>query len=148
MVRRDAFLDRLPLCTYHPRVASLLCVTAHGRGAVRDVGDRIRLARSLQDRTAGLLGTKSLKPGEGLWIEGAPSIHMFFMKYPIDAVFVDGEGRVTKIVPNLKPWRVVWWARGAKDCLELPAGAAAEAGIQVGDVLRRVPVDAADGGGR
>ena len=66
---------------------------------------------------------------------------MFFMKYPIDAVFVDGEGRVTKIVPNLKPWRVVWWARGAKDCLELPAGTAAETGIQVGDVLRRVPVE-------
>ena len=113
-----------------------------------EVGSGIGIARSLRDRTVGLLKTPALEQGEGLWIEGAPSIHMFFMKYPIDAVFVDGQGRVTKIVPNLKPWRVVWWARGAKDCLELPAGAAAEAGIQVGDVLRRVPVDAADGGGR
>lgn len=101
------------------------------------VGDRIRLARTLSQRTVGLLRTPELGPGEGLWIEAAPSIHMFFMKYPIDAVFVDGNGRVTKIAPNLKPWRVVWWARGAKDCLELPAGAAATAGIQVGDELRR-----------
>ena len=109
------------------------------RGTV--VGDRIRLARSFGERTVGLLRTPSLEPGEGLWIEGAPSIHMFFMRYPIDAVFVDGHSGVTKVVPNLKPWRVVWWARGAKDCLELPVGAAAAAGIEVGDELRRVETE-------
>ena len=100
------------------------------------VGDRIRVATSMRDRTIGLLRTHELRPGEGLWIEGAPSIHMFFMPYAIDAVFVDKHGRVTKVVPELKPWRVVWWARGARDCLELPVGAAAAAGIQVGDELR------------
>jgi uncharacterized membrane protein (UPF0127 family) len=105
------------------------------RGTV--VGDRIRLATSLKDRTVGLLGSAGLEPGEGLWIAQSPSIHMFFMRYPIDAVFVAPDGRVTKVVPNLKPWRVVWWARGARDCLELPAGAAASAQIQVGDHLRR-----------
>jgi uncharacterized membrane protein (UPF0127 family) len=102
------------------------------------IGDRIKVARALGERTVGLLRTPSLGAGEGLWIEGAPSIHMFFMRYPIDAVFVDGGGRVTKVVPNLKPWRVVWWSRGAKDCLELPAGGAAAADIRVGDELRRV----------
>ena len=95
------------------------------------------MARSLRDRTVGLLSTPELRPGEGLWIERSPSIHMFFMRYPIDAVFVDSEGIVVKVVPNLKPWRVVWWARGAKDCLELPAGAAAAAEIHVGDRLTR-----------
>ena len=99
------------------------------------VGDRIRVAHSMGDRMVGLLSTPSLAPGEGLWIERTSSIHMFFMRYPIDAVFVAADGRVTKVVPNLKPWRVVWWARGARDCLELPAGAAAAAGIQVGDRL-------------
>jgi len=108
------------------------------------VGDRIRLARSLKDRTVGLLRTPELLAGEGLWIERSPSIHMFFMKYPIDAVFVAADGRVTKVVPNLKPWRVVWWAPGARDCLELPAGAAAASGIQVGDQLRLIePEEAA-----
>ena len=106
------------------------------------VGDRIRVARSLKDRTVGLLRTPELKPGEGLWIERSPSIHMFFMRYAIDAVFVAADGRVTKVVPNLKPWRVVWWAPGARDCLELPAGAAAASGIQVGDRLQLTEAEA------
>lgn len=105
------------------------------------VGTAIRVARSLTDRTIGLLRTPELRSGEGLWIHDAPSIHMFFMRYPIDAVFVDRGGRVTKVVPHLRPWRVVWWARGAKDCLELPAGAAAESRIEVGDELRLVEGD-------
>ncbi len=83
----------------------------------------------------GLLRTPEVKPGEGLWIERSPSIHMFFMRYAIDAVFVSKAGRVTKIVADLKPWRVVWWARGARDCLELRAGAAAESGTRTGDQL-------------
>ena len=103
------------------------------------VGDRIRMARTLTDRTVGLLGTRSLAPGEGLWIERSPSIHMFFMRFPIDAVFVAKDGRVTKIVENLRPWRVVWWARGARDCLELPVGAVAASGTRVGDRLELVP---------
>lgn len=106
------------------------------------VGDRIRVAATLRQRTVGLLRTTELRQGEGLWIEGAPSIHMFFMRYAIDAVFLDRHGRVTKVVPNLRPWHVVWWAKGARDCLELPAGAAAAIRIEVGDELRRVEVGA------
>ena len=106
------------------------------------VGDRVRMARTLTDRTVGLLGTRSLAPGEGLWIERSPSIHMFFMRFAIDAVFVAADGRVTKIVENLRPWRVVWWARGARDCLELPVGAVAASGTRVGDRLELVPTPA------
>ena len=106
------------------------------------VGDRIRVASSMRDRTVGLLGTAQLGAGEGLWIERSPSIHMFFMRFAIDAVFVSRAGLVMKLAANLKPWRVVWWARGAQDCLELPAGAAAESGTQVGDELRLVEVGA------
>ena len=104
------------------------------------LGDRVRVASSAMDRTVGLLRTPEVKPGEGLWIERSPSIHMFFMRYPIDAVFVGKDGRVTKVIPDLKPWRVVWWARGARDCLELRAGAAAESGTQAGDELRLVDI--------
>jgi uncharacterized membrane protein (UPF0127 family) len=104
------------------------------------VGERVRVANSSRDRTVGLLRTPEVRPGEGLWIERSPSIHMFFMPYAIDAVFVSKAGRVTKVVQDLKPWRVVWWARGARDCLELRAGAAAESGTQVGDELRLVDI--------
>ena len=106
------------------------------RGTV--VAEHVRVARSSVDRGRGLLGTSSLPEGEGLWIERSPSIHMFFMRYPIDAVFVGKTGRVTKVVSNLRPWRAVWWARGARDCLELPAGAAARSGTVAGDELRLV----------
>ena len=108
------------------------------RGTI--LGDRVRVASSAIDRTVGLLRTPELKPGEGLWIERSPSIHMFFMRYAIDAVFVRKDGRVTKVVPNLKPWRVVWWARAARDCLELRAGSAAESNTQAGDELRLVEI--------
>src|SRR3990170_1755260 len=105
------------------------------------VGDRVRVASSTKDRTVGLLRTPEVRPGEGLWIERSPSIHMFFMRYAIDAVFVSKNGRVTKVAANLKPWRVVWWARGARDCLEVPVGAAAASGTQVGDKVAIEDVD-------
>jgi uncharacterized protein len=97
------------------------------------LGDQIRLARTAAERSVGLLRTPSLERGAGLWIERAPSIHMFFMRYAIDAVFVSNTGRVTKVVESLKPWRVVWWASGARDCLELPVGTVAETGTRIGD---------------
>ena len=99
------------------------------------VADRCRIATSLRDRTVGLLGTPSLPAGEGLFIERTQSIHMFFMRYPIDVVFVDRDARVTQTVAGLRPWRVVWWARGARDCLELPVGALAASGTAAGDQL-------------
>jgi uncharacterized membrane protein (UPF0127 family) len=100
------------------------------------VADRCRVAASLRDRTVGLLATPNLAEGEGLLIERTQSIHMFFMRYPIDVVFVDREARVTRVVPALRPWRVVWWARGARDCLELPVGALASSGTTAGDQLK------------
>jgi len=99
------------------------------------IADRARVASSLRDRTVGLLGTSGLGPGDGLFIERSPSIHMFFMRFAIDAVFLSKTGRVTKIAANLKPWRVVWWAPGARDCLELPVGAVASSRTEVGDEL-------------
>ena len=102
--------------------------------------ERCRVARSLRDRTVGLLGTRELAAGHGLWIERSPSIHMFFMRYPIDAVFVDRGGRVVRITERLRPWGLVAWVRGARDCLELPAGAAQAGGIQVGDELALEPI--------
>ena len=107
------------------------------RGTV--VAERVRVARSSRDRTVGLLGRDGLPDDEGLWIERSPSIHMFFMRFPIDAVFVSGDLRVTKVVPDLRPWRVVWWARGARDCLELSVGAVERSGTRPGDELRLVP---------
>jgi uncharacterized membrane protein (UPF0127 family) len=103
------------------------------------IAERCRVARSLPDRAVGLLATANLATGEGLLIERTQSIHMFFMRYPIDVAFIDGEGVVRKALAGLRPWRVVWWARGARDCIELPAGALAASRTEEGD---RVEVSA------
>jgi len=133
----------VPACDDAPMSAIVRFVRIENVTRRTTVAERVRVASSSMDRTVGLLRTPEVKPGEGLWIERSPSIHMFFMPYAIDAVFVSKQGRVTKVVANLKPWRIVWWARGARDCLELRAGAAAESATHAGDELRMVELEQA-----
>lgn len=61
---------------------------------------------------------------------------MLFMRFAIDAVFVDRGSRVVRVVSRLRPWTPVAAARGADSVIELPAGAAERSGTQAGDVLR------------
>ena len=103
------------------------------------LAEHCRVAASLRDRTVGLLATPTLPTGEGLLIERTQSIHMFFMRYPIDVVFVDRQAKVIRTVTGLRPWRVIWWARGARDCLELPVGAVEASGTVRGDQLAVSP---------
>lgn len=103
------------------------------RGTI--VAERCRVARSLLERMVGLLGTPEPPRGHGLLIERAQSIHMLFMRYAIDVAFLDRGGRVTRCVPGLHPWRVVWWARGARDCIELGIGTLESSATTVGDQL-------------
>ena len=107
------------------------------RGTV--VADRARVAHTMGDRIVGLLNRSGIERGEGLLIERTQSIHMFFMRFAIDVIFIDRSGRVTKAVTGLRPWRVIWWARGARDCIELPVGAIATSGTQTGDQLSVTP---------
>jgi uncharacterized membrane protein (UPF0127 family) len=111
-------------------------VRVHNLTHGTSLAEHCRVASSLRDRAVGLLATPSLTAGEGLLIERTQSIHMFFMRYPIDVVFADRDAKVTRTVANLRPWRVVWWARGARDCVELPVGALQASGTTLGDQLR------------
>ena len=114
-------------------MARYVRITNVARGTL--VAERCRVARSLSERTVGLLGTPQPSIGDGLLIERTQSIHMFFMRYPIDVVFVDRDARVTRCVVGLRPWRVVWWARGGRDCIELGVGTIETSDTQVGDQL-------------
>jgi hypothetical protein len=84
---------------------------------------RCELADRPLKRMWGLLGRSSLAPDEGMLIRPAGSIHMFFMRFPIDAVFCDRDLRVVRVVSDLKPWRMAG-KRGAKAVVELAAGSA------------------------
>jgi uncharacterized protein len=82
----------------------------------------------------GLLGRRELPPGEGLLLRPAGSIHMFFMRFPIDAVWVDEDLKVIGVSPEIAPWKVASW-KGAKGVVELSAGEADRRGVQAGDQL-------------
>ncbi|HUZ15042.1 MAG TPA: DUF192 domain-containing protein [Gaiellaceae bacterium] len=112
--------------------SSLARVRRTTDGAV--VCERCEIPESALGRTRGLLGRDGLEPGSGMLIDRAPSVHMFFMRFPIDVVFLDRDRKVVRVVDGLRPWRVAG-ARRAAAALELPAGAAAAAGVEVGDVL-------------
>jgi uncharacterized membrane protein (UPF0127 family) len=82
----------------------------------------------------GLLGRRSLPRGEGILLRPAGSIHTFFMRFPIDAVFVDRDGKVVGIEHDLKPWRTAG-RKGAKAVLEIAAGEGRARAIATGQQL-------------
>jgi uncharacterized membrane protein (UPF0127 family) len=93
-----------------------------------------------KSRNKGLLGRGHLEAGSALIIAPCSSIHMFFMKFPIDVIFAARDGRILKI-RQVRPWRIAL-KRGAFTAIELPAGAAALADTRQGDRLEIVSSDA------
>ena len=89
------------------------------------IAGQARDANTWWTRFRGLMLASRLQEGEALRIEPCGSIHMMFMRFPIDAVFYDGEGRVTKVARNVRPWTgIAFGGKGAKGVIELPRGAA------------------------
>jgi uncharacterized membrane protein (UPF0127 family) len=95
----------------------------------------LEIARTSWSRFIGLMGRSSLASGGGLWIEPCNSIHMFFMRFAIDVLFLDRSGRVKRVMLRLRPWRVSPIVFGARTVVELPAGTLADRSLQ-GRVLR------------
>ena len=109
------------------------------RGTI--LADEVEHARSLWSRFMGLMGRRSLATGNALWLTGN-GIHMFFMRFPIDAVFLgraDGDGArpVVSTHRAVRPWiGIVPFVRGAHGVLELPVGAIDASGTVRGDIVR------------
>ncbi len=85
-------------------------------------------------RLRGLMGRRALAPGEGLLLKPTPSIHTCFMRFAIDAVFLDSELRVLAVEPEVRPWRFAGRRRTGA-VLELPGGEAQRLGLEPGAVL-------------
>lgn len=92
------------------------------------------VADTFWSRLRGLLGRRELHADESLLLSPASSIHMFFMRFPIDAVFLDSDLTVLATREALRPWRLAS-CRGARSVLELPAGACKRLSIRPGDRL-------------
>jgi uncharacterized membrane protein (UPF0127 family) len=99
--------------------------------------DRMRYARSSSSRLRGLLGRRSLPAGEGLALK-ANSIHLFFMRMPLDIVFCDAGMEIVRIFPAVRPWRAAV-ARQARYAFEIGPGEAARLGLQEGMPLKVEP---------
>ena len=97
----------------------------------RVVCERCLLAETPLARMRGLLGRRGLDSGEGLLLRPASSVHTFFMRFPIDVVFLDRHGVVKRVAEHVRPWRTVG-CRGAKAVVELAAGEAARRDIKPG----------------
>ena len=98
---------------------------------------RLELALSSQARMRGLLGRSGIDEDAGLLFVPCNNIHMFFMRFAIDVVFLSRDWRVLKICHNLRPWRIAWcWAAGG--AVELPAGRAQRVGWREGDRVQVV----------
>ena len=106
----------------------------------RVVCERCAVADNPLTRMKGLLGRSELPRGEGLLLRPGSSIHTHFMRFPIDAVFVDDDLRVLEVVDTMKPWRIKA-RRGARAVIELAAGECERRAVHAGD--RLTTVDAA-----
>ena len=100
----------------------------------RVVCEQLLVATRPLTRMRGLLGRAGLPAGEGILLRPAGSVHTFFMRFPIDVVFLDRDRVVVGIEPSLPPWKTAG-RRGAKAVVELAAGECERRGLQVGDRL-------------
>lgn len=100
------------------------------------LAEDVFVARSLFHRIKGLIGRKLLLPGQGIILEPCNSIHTFFMRFPIDVLFVNREYRIIELIPDFCPNRIslIYW-RSAK-VIELPAGKIKSTNTQLQDCLK------------
>ncbi len=100
------------------------------------LAEDLELATSLVALTAGLMFRRTLEPGRGLWLNPCNGIHMMFMRFPIDAVFLDSKERVRKVYRRLPQWwGMVWLVWGARSVLELPSRSTEAIDLQRGDQI-------------
>jgi uncharacterized membrane protein (UPF0127 family) len=102
--------------------------------AVADIAD------TSISRMIGLLGRANLETGTGLVLKPCNMIHTWFMRFPIDVLFVSDEGIVVRALEALRPFRLAWGGSGASQTIELPAGTLGRLGIRSGERVRMEPV--------
>ncbi|HKL10306.1 MAG TPA: DUF192 domain-containing protein [Clostridia bacterium] len=110
-------------------------LTAYSEKRKERIISDINLTDNFMERFLGLMG-KTDVGAEALIIEPCKSIHMFFMKMMIDAVFLDKNGRIIAMEKNLMPWSVSGIYKNGRSVMEMPSGSADRLGLECGEVLR------------
>lgn len=98
----------------------------------------VEVAANRKARRRGLLGRDSMRATEGLLLSPCMAVHTAFMRFPIDLIFIDGDGRAVRVERDVRPWRMAACLR-AHAVIELAAGTAKATDIQIGDLLYLAP---------
>ncbi len=111
-----------------------MMATVKKKGQLQPLATKIEVANGVYSRMKGLMFRNGLAGADGLLIHPCNSIHTFFMRFPIDVVFLGSEGKVVKVIRNMPPWRLSWIYFSARSVLEM-AGGTLPADIHEGDEL-------------
>lgn len=101
----------------------------------KELSDNVEVADNLFKRMKGLLGKGELRTGESLLIKPCISLHTFFMKFPIDVIFLNRKNKVIATIKNLKPNRLTRLYLKAVSVLELPSGTIDATSTEIGDEI-------------
>jgi len=99
------------------------------------IATRVKIAEDFRSRSVGLLNRASLDEDEGLLIKPCNSIHTFFMKFPIDVVFLDKKWHVVRTIEKLKPWRLAWAVVRGFMVLEIAGGKLSKVSVKTNDFI-------------
>jgi uncharacterized protein len=94
---------------------------------------QLRIADGFWSRLVGLQFRRQLPPDTGLLLVPCNSIHTCFVRFSVDAVFLDSHGCVLAVRRHLRPWRLAFGPRKSHALLEMPDGSAE---LQPGEFLR------------
>lgn len=100
-----------------------------------NLATKVVVANSFFKRLKGLLGRKFLNEGEALIIMPSNSIHTFFMRFPIDVLFIDKNNKIVKLIPSLKPFRFTPICFKSAYIVELPSGKIRSSNTSLGDLI-------------
>lgn len=101
----------------------------------REIAGACDYSPALSFRMKGLLGRKELKQGAGILLLPCNSIHMWFMAFSIDAIFLNKSGKVVALYESIRPWRISGLHWEAYAVLEVAAGVSRRMGLKKGDKL-------------
>lgn len=119
------------------RDASVVEIINETKGT--ELGERVTVARSFWHRGKGLMFRSGLEDGTGLVIDPCSSIHTMWMRFPIDVLYVEADGSVTRADRAMKPWRFGPLFVHGRYVIELPPGTIEHSGTEPGDRISLQP---------
>ena len=104
------------------------------------VASEVEMADTMLRQVVGLMFKKRIPPGYAMIFdlrrEQYVSIHMMFVFFPIDLVYLDRDRRIVDVRRRLRPWTgIAVPKKPARYVIEMPAGGVDRYGLKAGEAL-------------